>query len=226
MWAESGLQPSSWSALLSLAQLISLRAECAGGDGHVQHVAAAAPQLQQLHYTTFGRLRLQGASSIASLRGLASLHLELQAEDSSQLARSLTALSGLTHLGLALIGERSPDLPQLMQALGQLTGLISPTVMGTLYPEARLASLAALQRLTSLSLMMMRCEPQDSAVLARLGALRALGAVFDKPAAAAAAGLHRLQSVSVLVCMALETAPVPAPITLAAGSHISVRGHD
>jgi hypothetical protein len=97
-------------------------------DGRLQHIAAAAPQLQQLQYNTRHTLSAQGVSSIASLRRLASLQLVCQAEDGAQLARALTALPGLAHLSLSLAGESSQGAPQLMQALGQLTGLFSLSV--------------------------------------------------------------------------------------------------
>jgi hypothetical protein len=92
MWAESGLQPSSWSALRSLAQLTSLRVFPSTAstvrpwtDRHLPHITAAAPQLQQLQHHIPGTLGALGASSIASLRSLASLQLTGPAEDGAQM---------------------------------------------------------------------------------------------------------------------------------------------
>jgi hypothetical protein len=202
VWAEPGLQPSSWSALRSLSQLTSLRVmgvfhqKEETKDGHLQHIAAAAPQLQQLHYITQSSLGPQAVSCIASLTSLASLHLELRAEGSAHLARPLAALTGLTHLDLRLYGPNPEALPQLMQALGQLTGLASLSVDGYAHHgnSLPLAPLEALQQLTHLSLGRGVVHLADFAVLDRLGALRALEAQFVGPAAAAAAWLHRLQS--------------------------------
>jgi hypothetical protein len=122
MWPVS-MEPGSWSALRSLAQLTSLRLMAEDKDGsHLQHIAAAAPQLQQLHYRTSNMLGSQhGASSLASLRSLASLHLQLPKDGGAQLVVALAALPGLTHLGLALYRDCSSELLQLMQALGQKT---------------------------------------------------------------------------------------------------------
>jgi hypothetical protein len=213
MWAESGLQPSSWSTLRSLAQLTILRVVMGRqeDDGHLQHIAAAAP----CRTCSLGPL---GASSIASLRSLASLHLVCPAEGGAQLACALAALPRLTHLGLAPQKDCSSELPQLMQALGQLTGLCSLQLDGRAFDEAGLAPLEALQRLTSLCMGAPLCGLQDAAVLARLGALRTLDATFDGPAAVAAAGLHRLQGVTTMI-WDLQ-AEAGAPIQLAAGSHI------
>jgi hypothetical protein len=61
-------------------------------------------------------------------------------------------------------------------------------------------------------------------VLARLGALRTLEAHFVGPAAAAAAGLHRLQDVTALVEMALGAAGPISPIQLAEGCCLRFRG--
>jgi hypothetical protein len=226
MWA-SGLQPSSWSALRSLAQLTSLRV-CPSTDmedRHLPHIAAAAPQLQQLHYTSFGTLRPQCASSLASLRSLASLQLMGPAERSAQMARALAALPCLTHLDLHLLGERSQEAPQFMQALGQLTGLASLKVDGYVHHGYRppLAPLEALQQLTHLSLGRGIVQLPEFAVLARLGALRALEAHFQLPAAAAAAGLQRLQGVTALLT-GLEAAGPLAPIQLAEGCCLRLLG--
>jgi hypothetical protein len=219
---------ASWSALRSLAQLTSLCVVGAShrekkGPSHLQHIAAAAAQLQQLRYDT-STLSLvpQEASSIASLRSLASLSLACYAEGSAHLARALTVLTGLTHLSLKLDEECGPELEPRNQALGQLTGLSSLELRVNCYDHAYLAPLEALQRLTSLSLGVTLRELQDSAVLSRLGALRALEA-FGSPAAVAAAGLQRLQSVTVMTYVE-EPVEATAPIIqLAAGSRIEVR---
>jgi hypothetical protein len=60
-------------------------------------------------------------------------------------------------------------------------------------------------------------------VLARLGALRTLEAHFVGPAAAAAAGLHRLQGVTALVKSLEAAGPIP-PIQLAEGCCLRLRG--
>jgi hypothetical protein len=101
-----------------------------------------------------------------------------------------------------------------MQALGQLTGLSSLGLGGCGFLKAGLAPLEALQQLTHVSL---DCT-KDASVLARLGALRSLDAIFHRPAAAAAAGLHRLQGVTAMIWD--WDAEAGAPIQLAAGSHI------
>jgi hypothetical protein len=75
--------------------------------------------------------------------------------------------------------------------------------------NATVAHLANLQQLTSLILINYECEDQDEAlVLASLGQLRRLEAIFDNPAAAAAAGLSRLEECKVEVCGAHEGEPV------------------
>ena len=231
-----GLDPGSWSALSSLAQLTSLRAvvTCAREDRHLQHIAAAAPRLQQLNYCSIDSTVLapQSIASIASLASLASLAVTLPYQGGMQVLRSLTALAGLTHLYLYL---RLPSLirllPEMVQALGKLTGLSSLEVEGFGYGSVALAPLAALQQLTSLRL---ECEVQraeDAAVLASLGALRALRANLHTPAALAAAGLGRLQSVAVMLgCKyAQETwaaGDMGAPIQLAAGSCVGFSVED
>jgi hypothetical protein len=231
VWADSNLQACSWSALRSLAQLTSLRVADAFRQkegSHLQHIVAAAPQLQQLHYTIFCTLGTQDVSSIASLASLASLHLQLWAEGTPHLARALTALPGLTHLGLDLhvgfLGPQPQLMQALMQALGQLTGLSSLEVDGCAHHSLPLAPLKALQQLTHLSLDCGTLEAEDSTVLARLGALRTLQARFKGPAAVATAGLHRLQGVTALVHMGLEAEGPIAPIQLAGGCCLRVRG--
>jgi hypothetical protein len=103
-----------------------------------------------------------------------------------------------------------------------LTGLSSLSADG--YAQhGESAPLEALQQLTHLSLGHGALQPQDSAVLASLGALRTLEVHFVGPAAAAAAGLHRLQGVTVLE-MGREAAEPIAPIQLAGGCCLRLRG--
>jgi hypothetical protein len=117
-----------------------------------------------------------------------------------------------------------------MQALGQLTCLSSLEVVVSSFghedfDSAPLAPLEALQQLTHLSLGCGSLQLQESAVLARLGALRALDPGFEGPAEAAAAGLHRLQGVTALVHIGLLPPAGPvASIKLAEGSCLGVRG--
>jgi hypothetical protein len=238
LWIDHHMEAASWSTLRSLAQLTSLRvvAEDKTEDGHLQHIAAAAPWLQQLHYDAkSSRQGHWGVSCLSSLRSLASLQLTGAPGGSARLARALTALPGLTHLGVKLNQDMDPlarsqlpPLMQLMQALGQLTGLSSlelglSSFQDDPFDSVPLAVLEALQQLTRLSLGSGALQPQDSAVLARLGALRSLSAEFEDQAAAAAAGLQRLQGVTALV-KALEAEEPMAPVQLAEGCCLRLRG--
>jgi hypothetical protein len=221
------MEAASWSALRSLAQLTSLRVAHAfhqkgAEDGHLHHIAAAAPQLQQLHYRPLSRLG-QSTSSLASLRSLASLSLVCMAEATPQVVLALAALPGLTHLGLDLHGESGHLAPQLMQALGQLTGLSSLDLKNRHRGEGTLAPLEALQQLTHLSLALGACQ-QNYAVLSRLGALRTLDVRSTNFKAIAAAWLHRLQGVIALVHMGLGAAGPIAPIQLAEGCCLRLLG--
>jgi hypothetical protein len=115
--------------------------------------------------------------------------------DAAPAVRSLTTLQGLTYLAL---GGDLTD--KLLAAVGQLTGLVS-LELWDISDGAPLQPLAALQRLTSLDLTGMdldvRIDEQQARVLASLAQLRRLLADFDSPAAAAAAGLARLEKCEV-----------------------------
>jgi hypothetical protein len=121
----------------------------------VQHIAAAAPQLEQLHFDLSCPLSPQGASAIASLASLASLHVALGPEGGAQLARALRALPRLTLLSLRLpltVSTRQ-QLPSLLEALGQLTGLSSLELRNIVSRDTiSLAPLLALQQLMLLEL--------------------------------------------------------------------------
>jgi hypothetical protein len=192
--AGDDLQPASWGALRALPQLTSLHVRVGDAAGHLQHIAAAAPQLQALSYKcSHGSLSAQGASSLASLASLASLHLDVcgGSEDSAvQLGNSLASLPRLAHLSLYL--EHLGD--QLLQALGQLTGLESLVLQGAAARQVQLEQLAPLQQLTRLDVAHVDdVDTHGAAALAQLGALRVLRAAFADPAAAAAAGVARLE---------------------------------
>jgi hypothetical protein len=152
----------------------------------------AAPQLQELWLGTEYIFGPEQLACLTGLRSLSSLEPRVTAGAAPAL-RSLTALQGLTHLSLE--GEQ-PD--ELLAAVGQLAGLVSLEVM-SLDGDAALHPLAALQRLTSLIFKGYGCiiEGQEAQVLAGLGQLRRLVADFEGPAAAAAAGLARLEDCQV-----------------------------
>jgi hypothetical protein len=194
---EKRLDPSSWSALASLTQLTSLRLFLLSDsyDQHLQQIVEAAPQLQELW--VYGSDSLPMAC-LTRLRSLGSLQLGVAGQD-AQALRSLTALQGLTHLGLALdSGELSAAL---LAAVAQLTGLASLSLFGhELGDDVTVMSLVALQQLTSLVLEYCAVLDHDDALaLASLAQLRRLQATFDSPAAAAAAGLARLEECRVEV---------------------------
>ena len=218
---DTALHPSSWSSLRGLAQLTSLlrAGTCGQAGGHLQAIAAAAPQLLQLAYLAYlSSAGAQGASAIASLASLASLQLVSLGNGDLPLLRALTALAGLTHLGVRFFWDSGAEAAQ---ALGQLSGLVSLEAVGLRGP---LEPLEALQQLTSLRLGdALSCPLRDAEALARLGALRSLDAAFESPAAAAAAGLGRLDGVVTAMVLWLGGSAW-GTVQLAAGSRALVRG--
>jgi hypothetical protein len=105
----------------------------------------------------------------------------------------------LTHLGLDLGGGEPLDA--LLAAVAQLTGLASLSLDGCeLDEDGAVLPLVTLQRLTSLTLDCYATLGHDDALaLASLGQLRRLHATFDSLAAAAAAGLAKLEECNVYV---------------------------
>jgi hypothetical protein len=198
--AEVGerLDPSSWSVLAGLTQLTALRlALCSGSyEQHLQQIVVAAPQLQELWVDFFGSVPGKIAC-LTGLRSLSSLHLHIKEQD-AQAPRSFTALQRLTHLGLNLGSRKMLDE---MMAVTHLTSLASLVLEGHELDNAMpVAHLATLQQLTSLILIGRDYLGQDEALaLASLGQRRRLQADFGSPAAAAAAGLARLEECKVLV---------------------------
>jgi hypothetical protein len=232
------LQPASWGALRALPQLTSLHVvvHTSNSDAHLQHIAAAAPQLQALSYKwgtyDWRALSEQGASSLASMTSLASLHLDVcgDIDDSSApTVRALLALPRLTHLSLEVCGfsESTQAVPQLLEALGQLTGLASLALGGDGAQGMRLEHLAPLQRLTRLELeqdLGSAVDRRGGAALARLGALRALRARFSDPAAAAAAALGRLERAEVSFACPPPYSGRAGKTQLAGGSSLAIGG--
>jgi hypothetical protein len=199
------LSPPCWAALGSLEQLTGLRLDllAVAHKEYLQHIVDAAPQLQELWLVWFGLTSPEQLACLTGLRSLSSLQLWVDAEAAE--VRSLTALLGLTHLALG--GDQS-----VLAAVGQLTGLVS-LEMFVLQIDMPLQPLAALQQLTSLALKDCVMDEQQVQVLAGLGQLRHLEAYFDNPAAAAAAGVARLEVCKVLFDKEAPQgeAPVKAP---------------
>ena len=186
-------------------------------------VVNAAPQLQELwlgcHTKGFKPCQL---GFLTSLGGLRSLQLDVE-DESVLIhsyheavygdAWPFTALRGLTHLGLCLrapfhVPEESlagmglePQEVGLLQAVGRLTGLSSLdldlSLRALLYSTLPLGPLAALQALTALRVhapqRRLALGERQARVLAGLPQLRRLEACFASSAAAAAAGLARLE---------------------------------
>jgi hypothetical protein len=204
-----GLEPSSWAALAGLTQLTSLRISLLHTpEKQLQQIVDAAPQLQQLWLGPNPGQNDKVPCEVAcltGLRSLSSLQLYVQMQDAHMLP-SFTALLGLTHLGLYLGNSGPPD--QLLAAVAQLTGLASLCLEGFRPAgEGMVMPLATLQQLTSLVLLN-DSDPYsgvaylgrgEALVLASLGQLRRLHAAFASPAAAAAAGLARLEECKVEV---------------------------
>jgi hypothetical protein len=213
---------SFWSAALSsLTQLTSLTLGLSCTSEFLEAVVQAAPKLQVLWLDgdrPIGPYQLGCLSSLASLR---SLRAEVDAEDVCVYDGhwdALTDLQQLTHLRLSMYmpvveedlgpGGLPEDLPPymesptigLLRAVGQLTGLSSLDLdlsSDWMYSELPLAPLAALQQLTALRLDAPQPEyaltESQARVLAGLPQLRRLEAYFASSAAAAAAGLARLE---------------------------------
>jgi hypothetical protein len=133
----------------------------------------------------FGLTSPEQLARLTELHSLSSLQLWVEAE--AAVVRSLTALQGLTHLSI------NGDQPaELLAAVGQLTGLVSLKLQSS-KEDVPLQLLAALQQLTSLTFYGSTIDEQQARALAGLGQLRRLSAGFESPAAAAAAGLARLE---------------------------------
>jgi hypothetical protein len=199
------LKPPSWSALASLKQLTSLRLcvyEKAGQ--HLRHIVEAAPQLQALYLFKSLRCRdyyhepVHLITSLTRLQSLGSLELRLEPCEIMKLPQ-LGALQSLTRLQLSTarttIAVQEWLTGELVAAVGQLTSLASLALRPeTCCRPQPLAPLAALQQLTSLDISRaFHLDEQGARVLAGLGGLRRLDADFSCAAAAAAAGLDRLE---------------------------------
>jgi hypothetical protein len=187
---DEELSPPCWAALGSLRQLTGLRLDlmAVAHKEHLQHIVDAAPQLQELWLVWFGLTSPEQLACLIGLHSLSSLQLWVEAE-AAPAVRSLTGLQGLTHLALG--GNQS-----VLAAVGQLTGLVS-LELWELSHGLPLQPLAALQRLTSLTLTGCRLDELQAGVLAGLRQLRRLVAEFESPAAAAAAELARLEECQV-----------------------------
>jgi hypothetical protein len=190
------LEPTSWAALASLTQLTGLRLylRSASCEQHLQQIVDAAPQLQELWVYGHSGSLPGNVACLTALRSLGSLELHVPLEDVKAL-RSLTALQGLTHLRLDLDSEEPSAALLLLAAVAQLTGLMSLSLTHSeVADDISIAHLAILQQLTSLALARNAYLGLDDALaLASLGQLRRLQANFDSAAAAAAAGLARLE---------------------------------
>jgi hypothetical protein len=163
------LRPPCWAALGSLKQLTGLRPmgrrPTRAPAAHRGRGAPAAGALAPQHFF-FSPEQL---ACLTALRSLGSLSLCMTA-DAAPALRSLTALQGLTHLAL----ENDEMLGDLLAAVRQLTGLASLELWG-IKDGVPLQPLAALQRLTSLTLKVLHHR-------------RAAGACTGRPGPAAPAG--------------------------------------
>jgi hypothetical protein len=145
---------------------------------------------------------------LTRLRSLSSWKLEVVTAQDAQALHCFTALQGLTHLGLDMDRIKPPD--EMLAAVAQLTGLASLNLSGSVLQHVgSVLPLVALQQLTSLTVdRNVYLGLDDALALASLGQLRRLEARFGNPAAAAAAGLDRLEECKAQVFGAHEGAPV------------------
>jgi hypothetical protein len=194
---DERLDPLSWAALASLTQLTGLHLSLDGAsyEQHLQQIVEAAPLLQELWVDGHGALPGQMAC-LTGLRSLSSLHLDVTLDD-AQALRAFTALRSLTHLGLRL--DSMEPLDALLAAVAQLSGLASLSLDRTeLDVVVTVLPLVTLQKLTSLVLdRYVTLGHDDALALASLAQLRRLHALFGSPAAAATAGLARLEECKV-----------------------------